>query len=94
MKLHKIIHMYNSLKPYAGYLKGMNLFIMPVEGFFFFKEMDGLQLYMRTFMRGQLAWTVAAFGFLSWNEGCSCLSDSPILNQLCLVFAISMVVTF
>lgn len=83
--------MYNSLKPYARYLKDMNLFTLPVEGFS--KGMDSLK-YRRTLIWGQFALTVAAFGFLSWNEGCSCISGSHIFNQLSLVFAVSILVTF
>lgn len=70
----------------------MNLFTVSVEDFS--QEMDGLKLYKRTFIGGQFALTVSAFGFLSWNEDCSCISGSHILNPLSLVFAISILVTF
>lgn len=55
--------MYNSLEPYTRYLKDMNLFTVSVEDFS--QEMDGLKLYKRTFIGGQFALTVSAFGFLS-----------------------------
>lgn len=55
--------MYHILKPYTRYLKDMNLFTMPVEDFS--TETDSLKLYKRTFVGGQFALTVPAFGFLS-----------------------------